>query len=167
MALVRCPECGREVSDRARSCIHCGFPMNEPITQKTYEDIRPNNICIINGTRYDLSDLKDYVLDEQRNKEVNPHDKAWELMKIIPGFTGPDAFRLMAEIQNTRCVPNSFYTSSAASNAYVDDTVRCPKCRSSSVVTGQRGYSMMWGFMGSNRTMNRCAKCGYKWEPKR
>ena len=26
MALVRCPECGREVSDRAESCPGCGYP---------------------------------------------------------------------------------------------------------------------------------------------
>ncbi|MBR6514094.1 MAG: zinc ribbon domain-containing protein [Clostridia bacterium] len=29
MALINCPDCGREVSDRATSCIHCGAPLNE------------------------------------------------------------------------------------------------------------------------------------------
>lgn len=45
--------------------------------------------------------------------------------------------------------------------------VRCPKCHSTQIVTGQRGYSMVWGFLGSNKTMNRCANCGHKWEPRR
>ena len=27
MALINCPECGKEVSDRASTCIHCGYPM--------------------------------------------------------------------------------------------------------------------------------------------
>jgi hypothetical protein len=27
MALIDCPECGRQVSDRAPSCPHCGFPI--------------------------------------------------------------------------------------------------------------------------------------------
>lgn len=27
MALIKCPECGKEVSDKAPACIHCGFPM--------------------------------------------------------------------------------------------------------------------------------------------
>ena len=27
MALINCPECGKEVSDQAKSCIHCGFPL--------------------------------------------------------------------------------------------------------------------------------------------
>ena len=27
MALVKCPECGKKVSDKAPTCIHCGYPM--------------------------------------------------------------------------------------------------------------------------------------------
>lgn len=26
MALIKCPECGKEISDRAEVCIHCAFP---------------------------------------------------------------------------------------------------------------------------------------------
>ena len=47
------------------------------------------------------------------------------------------------------------------------NTVRCPRCGSTQITTGQRGYSLFSGFLGSNKTVNRCAKCGYKWEPKR
>ena len=45
--------------------------------------------------------------------------------------------------------------------------VKCPKCGSTQITTGQRGYSLFSGFLGSNKTVNRCANCGYKWEPKR
>lgn len=27
MALIKCPECGREISDKASSCPHCGYPI--------------------------------------------------------------------------------------------------------------------------------------------
>lgn len=27
MALIKCPECGNEVSDKAPACIHCGYPL--------------------------------------------------------------------------------------------------------------------------------------------
>lgn len=27
MALIKCPECGKEVSDKAQICVHCGFPL--------------------------------------------------------------------------------------------------------------------------------------------
>ena len=43
--------------------------------------------------------------------------------------------------------------------------LRCPNCGSTAVTTGQRGYSAIYGFAGSSRTVNRCGKCGYSWEP--
>lgn len=27
MALITCPECGEKVSDKAKACIHCGYPL--------------------------------------------------------------------------------------------------------------------------------------------
>ena len=27
MALIRCPECGKEITDIAKNCIHCGYPI--------------------------------------------------------------------------------------------------------------------------------------------
>lgn len=27
MALIKCPECGKEVSSKANACIHCGYPL--------------------------------------------------------------------------------------------------------------------------------------------
>lgn len=49
--------------------------------------------------------------------------------------------------------------------SYTHHTLHCPKCGSSNVVISQRGYTLMTGFIGSNKTMNRCGDCGYKWEP--
>ena len=43
--------------------------------------------------------------------------------------------------------------------------VCCPKCGSESITAGQRGYSLLTGFLGSGKTVNRCVNCGYKWKP--
>lgn len=29
MAIIKCPECGKEISDKAKSCIHCGYPIED------------------------------------------------------------------------------------------------------------------------------------------
>lgn len=34
MALIKCPECGHDISDKAISCPNCGYPMNTPSSQK-------------------------------------------------------------------------------------------------------------------------------------
>ena len=50
-------------------------------------------------------------------------------------------------------------------NQQEKNQVRCPKCGSTNITAGQRGYSMLTGFIGSGKTVNRCANCGYKWKP--
>lgn len=27
MALIKCPECGKDISNMSEKCIHCGFPI--------------------------------------------------------------------------------------------------------------------------------------------
>lgn len=36
MALTRCPECGRELSDQALVCVHCGFPLRNDAAPDRY-----------------------------------------------------------------------------------------------------------------------------------
>ena len=41
MALISCPECGQKVSDQAKVCIHCGYPLgprNFTVKVKTPKD---------------------------------------------------------------------------------------------------------------------------------
>lgn len=42
---------------------------------------------------------------------------------------------------------------------------KCPKCGSTAITAGQRGYSLLTGFLGSNKTVCRCANCGHTWKP--
>ena len=33
MALIKCPECDKEISDSAQNCVHCGYPLNKDATE--------------------------------------------------------------------------------------------------------------------------------------
>lgn len=33
MALIQCPECKKEISDKSETCIHCGFPIKKQVVQ--------------------------------------------------------------------------------------------------------------------------------------
>lgn len=46
-----------------------------------------------------------------------------------------------------------------------DNKVKCPKCGSTEITAGQKGYTLLTGFLGSNKTVNRCANCGHSWKP--
>ena len=35
MALIKCPECKKEVSDKAEVCPHCGYPLRKRKDEKS------------------------------------------------------------------------------------------------------------------------------------
>lgn len=41
MALIKCPECGKEISDRAASCIHCGCPLQQATNTAYRAEVPP------------------------------------------------------------------------------------------------------------------------------
>ncbi len=38
MAIIQCPECGKDVSDKAKSCPNCGCPINEDVQNTNDND---------------------------------------------------------------------------------------------------------------------------------
>lgn len=180
MALISCPECKKEISNMAKCCVYCGFPL-DVIPEKYNQTMAVNsgsdetsNICRIDGIEYDLTEIKNDLLSLPDGKLVHQDDKdrlhviLKKMVHSINGFSIFAAIMLASEIRETKIIPPSFNAEQYAAKFKEDDgLIHCPRCDSTSVVTGQRGYSIIWGFAGSNRTMNRCAKCGHKWEPKK
>ena len=39
MALIRCSECGREISDQATCCVHCGCPVSKSNSEQKQIDL--------------------------------------------------------------------------------------------------------------------------------
>lgn len=54
-----------------------------------------------------------------------------------------------------------------ATKAEESSKVKCPKCGSTAVGVGNRGFSIVTGFIGSGSPRNVCQSCGYKWKPSR
>ena len=44
MAIIKCPECGKEISDKASACPNCGCPIAEMSASGTVRIKMPNNI---------------------------------------------------------------------------------------------------------------------------
>lgn len=49
MAMINCPECGKEISDKAKACIHCGCPINEE--KQIAETNTPKTITIVEDNK--------------------------------------------------------------------------------------------------------------------
>lgn len=67
MALIKCPECGKEVSDKANACIHCGYPLNE---QKDFHLRRESYLDEDTITRK-IEKIADDVLKSMEEKEAH------------------------------------------------------------------------------------------------
>lgn len=61
MALIKCPECGKEISDRAQICPNCGFPINEYLESKQNEIVEHQKIIKKNNLKEIMS--KYYVFN--------------------------------------------------------------------------------------------------------
>ena len=53
MALVKCPECGQDVSSKAVACIHCGYPLQKPKNVISVRIVRLSRIVDRNFEIYD------------------------------------------------------------------------------------------------------------------
>lgn len=150
--LIKCPECGKEISDKALSCPNCGVPM-----------IKKNH-CIINGIDVDCSfifnneydnEIKELIMMEKTNLDLNIIEKIifeWSSTgKIPPIFNGKIS---TWEEDHKKAIQQS-----------QQNVPKCPKCNSTAITTGARGVSWFWGTIGSSKTVNRCANCGYTWKP--
>lgn len=144
MSLIKCPECGKEISNKSKQCIYCGFPIDNP------------NICILNGIKQDLSFLVDGSCDSL--------DAIIKINKLT-GSCYETAYEIVDKIQQEKKIPTVLNIKTKDEYIKQQTTPRCPKCGSTAITAGQRGYSLLTGFIGSGKTMNRCANCGYKWEP--
>ena len=156
MALIKCPECGKEISDKATQCIHCGYPLDSNSNKV---------ICIINNIEYDFTDILDKVLSfYNSNREIGFKIKA-DIINLT-GINDMAASTLSAKITINKTVPKYFNPAEYPDTPSAKNILKCPKCGSTAITTGARGVNWTLGIIGASKTVNRCGKCGYTWKPK-
>lgn len=165
MALIKCLECGKEISDKATACIHCGFPLS-PQTQNTPQTFK-NNI-----TSPQINIKAPMKMFSKNNSNVNI-----ECCNCEKVYSFNEKY--FSQIENNFCVPNVAIICPNCNNGLnantriaaktvvppVSNEPKCPKCGSTYISTVNRGYSIIWGFLGSGTPMNVCQSCGHKWDP--
>lgn len=104
MALIKCPECGKEISDKAAACIHCGFPLSQLEKEEIVEDNNDGKFykLILKNTPTDtkvktiklIMDIHGWGLKEAKDFVDNPPQI------IITGLAHSDALKLAKEFTN-------------------------------------------------------------------
>ena len=154
MALIKCPECGKEISDKAGACPHCGCP-----------NIQKNH-CIINGVDVDCSfvfnnydiELRQMEMMDKTNLDVEVADKIveeWSSKGIIPPVFNGKTSTWEDEVKNN-------------SNPTQSNIPKCPTCGSTNLskvsTMSKAGSVFMWGLLSQKvKKTWHCNNCKYEW----
>lgn len=180
MALITCPECGKEISDKAKACVNCGMPMENILTTKERNDLFYKVLFekFISNSMHKKFGLKAHIFIEKIYENYEPQAKSVNCNNrcvLFDGITKQSADMVADYLKPKGCrivIEESDLTEineldEKIKQVYKDlQTLKCPRCHSTSITTGQKGFSFVTGFLGSNKTVNRCGKCGYSWQPK-
>lgn len=175
MALIICPECGKEVSDKSSACIHCGYPISNNNTSISYnvifygfenEKLQRNNSAKVVGqlrqitNARSLSDALDLIKNSPSTllSGVDKSIAEWAKQLLTPYGC---IVNIVESNQNINNTTNNKLSTLASNNT----AILCPRCGSSAISTGARGFSIITGFIGSGKTTNRCGSCGHTWQP--
>lgn len=172
MALINCPECGKEISDKAISCPHCGFPfsgqkfnLDKPPSDKyTFELVNTeiNKIKAIKlvqeVTGYGLKESKDLVDNVPSNicTELSL-EEAESLMKKF------DVLRV-----KTRILDSNLSVVAESKETVTTNMPKCPTCGSTNIskISGiSKATSVaMWGlFSRKVHKQWHCWNCDSEW----
>lgn len=181
MALIKCPECGRQVSDKAPVCIHCGYPLQENQLQeiiwngrnvtdieKYFNELNSKQKkALIHLCEYFEDDSKPMVDSTRKNiKYPTPQETYKIFNKFLKDYSHENNIsRHEAGIFILNYLRSKNYASQPQQPVN-SNIVHCPRCGSTSVTTEEQGYGL-FGWIGASQKKNLCQKCGHKWWPGR
>lgn len=157
MALINCPECNKEISDKAECCINCGYklPKQEPMFQGLYCPSCLNMSWIMDKDNGECPFCKIKMNDSIYGtfKDVMHYTENHPELKQSPEFS--------EEAYNKRInyVPIEYSSSSSA---------KCPTCQSTNITkigTLNRMASVgLFGLASSKiGKTHKCNSCGGTW----
>lgn len=184
MALIKCPECGKEVSNRAVACPYCGMPFAE-----TEEPVLSKYVCLKCGEK-----LPENVLScpkcGMRVPDYNKLDRAMLYCPECEGLNEMGSFSCVhcgrkykvAEMTSCLMRPDREEKQQQAilTEGKVNNQARCPRCGAISLSPNKKGYGVgkavvgtalfgvlpgvLIGGMGRNKIEVTCLKCGKKFK---
>lgn len=142
MSLIKCPECGRQISDQSESCIHCGFPIKQ----------KDNKYCLVNGKSYDL----DFVLKVALNSNTTDQERKECFLQIqnMTRLLRPE--KLYCKIMCDKTIPEIYNDDDLIPSPTPTQSSQphCPYCNSTNLTkvsgTSRFASTLMFG-IGSKK----------------
>lgn len=182
MALIKCPECGHDVSDQAITCPNCGYPLKSSnvteFNQMQYcpycgkQNDSTADFCAYCGKNLNLS-IKDNSVAVIENEESIETYDIMQYKNKIDSFNNPVILQKAQIIQQQKQLEEQ--------KRQFDAQAKCPKCGSVSLTSEKKGFGvgkavvgaalfggvgLLAGGIGANDTVVTCLNCGYKFKLK-
>ena len=173
MALINCPECNKEVSDKASACIHCGFPLTITIHKDEEIEINQEKKYLYNvyitSVKNQTKEFFDFMklrtnLDKNliENIKFRLPCKVKENVNYIvaKGFVDDIAKLNVNDLVCTmeKTILNKEYEQPKMQST---NQVKCPKCKSTQIQAVPRKWSLMTGIL-TNKVDRVCLNCKHK-----
>ena len=162
MGLLKCIECGHDVSEYADKCPNCGCPI-DIIKNK---DIK-NNECVINNVKYDFSDIFNKIQENQNAEAIKLISSKCNI-PMIDAVLVRDVIKFnnnKIPADYNKCLKLMQEKNSARVNR---NLITCPNCKSSNVKqisTTERAASVIGLGIFSKKIGKsyKCLNCKYTW----
>ena len=154
MSLIICSECGKEISDKATVCIHCGCPIKKdetPHISKKFVYMCMSNSCLSNPFK-EFNEYKEGIrICPDCGKQLEYYET-----EIIDNKTNLVIKHSTEESQKN------------TNNAQHLDIPKCPTCSSINVkkissISKVAGAVTFGLFSKTAKSQFKCNNCGYKW----
>lgn len=181
MALIKCPECGREISDKAIACPNCGFPVN---VQESSPASIPGMVSI-RGECVDLEAI--YTLYPKDKIKAIKELRAQVKISLDDAKKEIDNYYASKKVsfkqQTSRIIADENRKKQEEKQRLNElekqGVVYCPKCHSTSItyidkklsigralaggaIAGDTGAIL--GGLSSKKGKVKCLKCGHTWK---
>lgn len=154
--LINCPECNKEISEKAEICPNCGYrlPKSEPIIEGVY---CPSCLdCCIKGTFEKCPRCN----TEYKDSVIGTYDEVKSFTKNHPELKQAPEFSPVAYSKRINYVPYEYSTSNVP---------KCPTCGSTNLSkisnickAAKVGLFGIFGAGDLGKTW-KCNSCGSKW----
>lgn len=177
MALIKCPECENEVSDKAEKCIHCGYPIKNELKEEFIKMYVNDKGKAFNRERwiFTIEDInckitsdiakegeKILLLDEEKNKikECTINSRFYHNDRIEnKNFLSIGIDNIEDEIVSQ--VQYIGVKSKEKINVNTATSVKCPICGSTQIQLVNRKWSIWTGIL-TNKVDRVCMNCKHK-----
>lgn len=184
MALINCPECGKEVSDKAKNCPNCGYTISEHKIVEEEIKIPIENFAI---TLFGQDKGKIMFYNQSGTETLDDYFSQGDRVKLLDAdgeviaFGNLDSYSYPYNM-NTKInchnfgvkdigkdiasnvkfiVKNMEIKDNDRANILKEINVKCPKCGSTQIQAVPRKWSLMTGIL-TNKVDRVCLNCKHK-----